>query len=1104
VEAFQENAIDEDVLPDLSDQDLASMGVLLGHRKKLLKAIAARSEGGTGADEAAQRPPTRGAASGERRQLTVMFVDLVGSTALSRQLDPEEMSAVIRGYQNSVAGEIARFEGHVAKFMGDGVLVYFGYPQAHEDDAERAVRAGLAVSDAVGLLADPSGGSLGARIGIATGLVVVGDLTGEGAAQEESVVGDTPNLAARLQALAGPGDVAIAPATRLLLGDLFDLDDLGERSLKGLDAPVRAWRVLGESVSEGRFEALHSGDLTPLVGREEELDLLLRRWQQAKDGEGQVVLLSGEAGIGKSRIIQALRARSAGDPHTRLRYFCSPYHVHSALYPVIGQLERAAGFLRNEPSEGKLRKLETLLGRGDGKGIGALPHVAALLSIPSEGRFPALDLTPQQQKTKCFEALLEQLDHLAQEQPVLQIVEDAHWIDPTSSELFELVASHIQSRPVLLVFTFRLDFTPPWTGYDHVTSLTLNRLGRNQGAAMIERTAGEKALPDEVLDQILAKSDGVPLFVEELTRTVLESGLMEDAGDRYVLREPLPLLAIPASLQDTLMARLDRLAEAKDVAQLASALGRTFNGELLAAVSTLDETALASALAKLIESGLLHRHGVGSSATYEFKHALVQDAAYHSLLKSTRKTYHERIAKILEEKFPEIVSTQPELVAFHYSEAQLFGLAIEYWRQAAQRAKVRSANMEAIAHGTKGLELISRLPESSERNRLELALQLTMGPAVIAVKGYGAPEVIRTYSRARELCQETGDLEQLFETTWGLWISAQFGARITTARGLCEDLLTIATEQSEPSLQLQAHHANWTTMLSTAELASCRQHAQRGVALYELEQHRGHAFIYGGHDPGVCAFNHMSQTSWFLGYAQQAVENSEFSISLAEKLTHPLSLLLSHSFAGWLHNFRREPELVGRHAEIAIKVSDEHGIAPHYRAAGLVLSGWALSAAGETEEGMARIRDGLEAYRASGTELRRSYLLSLLAEAHVWAGQRDEALEIMSEAFAHVETSGERRWEADLYRLKGTILLSGSKPDQGEAERCFLHAVEIAQGQGAKVLELRAVTSLARMLDEQGRHDEAQSLLAPVYDWFTEGFDTPDLKDAKALLNSLA
>ncbi len=1101
-EVFAENELDLVALPHVTEEDLKEIGVALGARRKLLAAISALGEVGAAATTVREPLPS-GAPEAERRQLTVLFADLVGSTALAELLDPEDMRDVLTAYQNTVAGEVTRYAGHVAKYMGDGVLAYFGWPQAHEDDAERAVRAGLAVTRALAGRKTPEGQAVEARIGIATGLVVVGDLVGEGAAQEEAVVGETPNLAARLQAVASAGEVVIAPGTRRLLGELFDLVDLGERPLKGLGRPVRAWRVLGESVAEGRFEALHTSGLTPLIGRQEELDLLLRRWQQAKEGEGQVLLLSGEAGIGKSRIIQALHERLAGEPHTRLRYFCSPYHVNSALYPVLGQLERAADFQRNDSSDAKLRKLDLLLGRGGGNASRAVPLIAALLSIPTEDRFPPLDLTPEQLKTQWFEEFLNQLDGLARERPVLQIVEDGHWIDPTSSELFELVVARIQSLPVLLVITFRPDFPPPWTGYDNVTSLTLNRLGRRQGAAVIERIAGEKALPDEVLDQILAKSDGMPLFIEELTRTVLESGLLQDAGDRYVLSGPLPPLAIPASLQDTLMARLDRLAVVKDVAQLASAIGRTFNGELLASVSTLDEAALADALEKLIESGLLHRFGVGLSATYEFKHALVQDTAYQSLLTSTRQAYHKRIAQTLEESFSETAATQPELLAFHYSEAQLIKPAVRYWQEAAQRAKERSANIEAVAHGTRGLELIRRLPDAPERNRLELDLQLTLGPAVIAVKGYSAPEVIQTYARARQLCQTAEDRGQLFETIWGLWISALYGARITAARGLCEELLTIAAERSDPSLQLQAHHANWTTMLSTAELVACRQHAQLGVALYDMEQHSGHSFIYGGHDPGVCAFNHMSQTSWYLGYAEQAVKNADWSIGLAEKLSHPFSLLLSHSFAGWLYNFRREPEWVSQHAEIAIKLCDEHGIAPHYRASGLVLSGWALAAQGETAEGIARIHVGLDAYRASGTELRRSYLLSLLAEAHGWAGQCDEALEIMSEAFAHVETSGERRWEAELNRLRGNLLLSSSKSSQSEAERCFMHAMEIAQTQGARVLELRAATSLARLLGEQGKREEVQDLLAPVYGWFTEGFDTPDLKDAKVLLNEL-
>ena len=683
--AFADHAIDAEVLPELTEADLEKLGVLLGHRKKLLKAIEALGRGGVPSTPVAQSLAPVARREAERRHLTVLFCDLAGSTALSGQLDPEAMRDVITRYQNAVAGEILRFEGHVAKFMGDGVLAYFGWPMAHEDDAERALRAGLALVRAVGER-EAAGRPLAARIGISTGLVVVGDLVGEGAAQEQAVVGETPNLAARLLTLAQPGCVVISQATRRLVGGRFDLEDLATHTLKGFAQPVHAWRVLGESRAEGRFEALHGAGLTPLVGREHELALLLDRFELASGGEGQVVLLSGEAGIGKSRITRSVIEHLATEPHTRLRYYCSPYYANSALHPVTAQLERAAGFLADDTTDQKLDKLEAMLGQASGRIAEAAPLAAALLSIPTGDRYPALNLTPQAQKARTFEVLLDQLTGLAARQPVLMILEDAHWIDPTTSELFELTIDRLQRLPILLLISFRPEFTSPWTGFAHITSLTLNRLGRNQGVAIIAELTGGKGLPDEVLKQILERTDGVPLFVEELTKAVLELGLVFDAGDHYELAGPLPPLAIPATLHDSLMARLDRLTPVKEVAQIGAVIGREFGHELLAAVAPLAGDQLDEALTQLVNSELLFRRGAAPQASYSFKHALIQEAAYQSLLKSKRQQLHARIADALEEGFPETTIIQPELLAQHYTEAGLAERAIAYWEKAGQRA----------------------------------------------------------------------------------------------------------------------------------------------------------------------------------------------------------------------------------------------------------------------------------------------------------------------------------------------------------------------------------------------------------------------------------
>jgi class 3 adenylate cyclase/pimeloyl-ACP methyl ester carboxylesterase len=757
-QSFRDNKIDARTLPHLTAEDLKELGVnAVGHRRLLFQAIAALSESAphTTDDQAATASAVPGPSKreAERRQLTVLFCDLVGSTELAGQLDPEDMSEIIRAYQNACAEVVQRWDGHVAKFMGDGVLVYFGYPKAHEDDAERAVRAGLELVEAIARLAPQPDVRLRVRIGVATGRVVVGDLVGEGASREESVVGETPNLAARLQTLAEPGDVVISGATRRLVGGLFELDDLGPQRLKGFAEPLTVWRVSGESISEGRFEARHAAALTSLVGREEEIALLLRRWKQARGDEGQVVLLSGEPGIGKSRIIREVRERLAGEVHLRLSYQCSPHHDTSPLFPVIEQLERAAGFERDDTAGTKLDKLESLLARGADKLGEAMPLVAALLSVPVGERYPSLDLTPQRQKQRTLEVLMDQLEGLAAEQPVLLVYEDVHWIDPTSLELLELAIERTQRLPVLLLITFRPEFQPPWTGQSHVTALSLTRLGRREGAAMVGRMVGDKALPPEVTAQIIDKTDGVPLFVEELTKMVLESGLLSDAGDHFELTGLLPPLAIPASLHDSLLARLDRLAPVKEVAQIGAVIGRDFSHELLAAVADRPDERLRTALDQLVSSELVFRRGALPDVTYTFKHALVRDAAYESLLKSRRQQLHARIAQTLCEQFIEQVETSPEFVAEHFTRAALHHEAARYWLKAGERAKAAYANREAVYHLEKCLSILSHTVETSATHVEATALALLGDLAGLAGN---MREANLHYDRALTRCRDHG------------------------------------------------------------------------------------------------------------------------------------------------------------------------------------------------------------------------------------------------------------------------------------------------------------------------------------------------------------
>jgi class 3 adenylate cyclase len=753
--AFRDNDVDAEVLPELTAGDLIGLGVTsIGHRRKLLAAIAALGAGTTiaVATTAPRHAPMQ--ADAERRQLTMMFCDLVGSTELSARLDPEDLREVISAYHRAVAEVVAGFDGFVAKYMGDGALAYFGYPRAHEDDAERAIHAGLGIIDAVGRLGVKAV-KLRTRVGVATGLVVVGDLIGEGSAQEQSVVGETPNLAARLQALAEPNTVVVAAGTRRLVGDLFEYRDLAAVEVKGIAAPVRASQILQPSAVASRFEALRGSALTPLIGRDEEIDLLLRRWVRAGVGDGQVVLISGEPGIGKSRLTAAVTERLHSEPHLRLRYFCSPYHEDSALYPFIDQLGRAAGFARDEPPAVRLEKLEVLLARSEPPEED-LALIADLMSLPASDDHPLPNLSPQRKKERILQALLRQLEGLARQQPVFMVFEDAHWIDPTSRELLDLIVERVRSLPVLLIMTFRPEFQPPWTGQPHVTMLALNRLDRRDRTTLAMQIAGGKALPDEVVDQIADRTDGVPLFVEELTKSVLESGLLRTETDRYVLDRALTPFAIPSSLHDSLMARLDRLSSVRRVAQMGATIGREFSYELLHAVSSLPEDELEAALTRLTASELVFQRGIPPDAVYTFKHALVQDAANSSLLRSARQQLHAQIAEALSTQSPELMDTQPELFAQHYAEAGLVEKSVAFWGKAGGRSFARSATAEAAAQFQKGLDELAILPDAPERQRQELELCSGLGVTLIAAKSYAAPETGRVFARARELWEELG------------------------------------------------------------------------------------------------------------------------------------------------------------------------------------------------------------------------------------------------------------------------------------------------------------------------------------------------------------
>jgi class 3 adenylate cyclase/tetratricopeptide (TPR) repeat protein len=1031
----------------------------------------------------------------ERRQLTVMFCDLVGSTALSAKLDPEDLRTVIGAYHRCCTELVERNGGFVAKFMGDGILAYFGYPQAHEHDAERAVRAGLALVEAVPKLETAAGVPLQVRVGIATGLVVVGDLVGSGAAQEQAVVGETPNLAARLQALAEPGGVVIASSTRRLTGGLFEYRDLGTVALKGFAENVPAWQVLGEGAAESRFEALRA-TTTPLIGREEEIDLLLRRWDQAKRGEGCVVLISGEPGIGKSRIAQDFVARLGGEPHTRLRYFCSPHHQDSALYPTVTQLERAAGFRREDTPEQRLEKLEAVLSQATNDLCEAVPLLADLLSIPIGDRYSTPSLNPQKRKQNTLRALLAQVEGLAARQPLLMVVEDAHWIDPTSRESLDLIINRNPALRVLVVITFRPEFTPPWLGLPQVTLLSLNRLPPRRGAEMIARLTGGKALPKEIADQIIDRTDGVPLFIEELTKAVVESGVLTDAGDRYTVAGALPPLAIPATLNASLLARLDRLAPVREVAQIGAALGRQFSHELISAVAPMPQQQLDDALAQLVSAELIFRRGSPPDAEYTFKHALVQDAAYSTLLRSRRQQLHVRIAATLEDYFPEIVVAQPVLLAQHCAEAGLAEKAVVYWLKAGRQALARSAMTEAVAQLQKGLDVLAGLPDGPWRREQELDLQFALRPALAATKGYAAPDVGETIARARELAEQLDRPEHLVRLIVSQWGFHLIRSEHRLAVSLAEQIEKIGEARNDVRVQLRGRRANGWTRFYLGEFVAARALLERCHGLAD-PAHR--AVGAGSEDPYASMLASLAVTSVYLGYIDQARSRVNEALSEARRLRQAHRLAEVLQCAIWIEFITYSPEM-HRPAEELLALSTEHGF-PLYLGWAIAFRGVSFTALGQVREGLTLLTQGLAAVRATGCVAQTAYVLMRLAEAYATLGQPVEGLNYLAEAAQIIETTEERMGEAELHRLRGDLL--NATGDRAAAEQSYHQALAVAERQSAKLFELRAATSLARLWRDKGKRTEARDLLAPIYGWFTEGFDTPVLQDAKALLDEL-
>jgi class 3 adenylate cyclase/predicted ATPase len=1104
---FRDNAINETVLPNVTAEDLKDLGIgIVGHRRILLNAIAAlriETDFKTALPAAVAAVNALRQDTAERRQVTVMFSDLVGSTALSARMDPEDLREVISVYQRCVAETVRRHGGFLAKYLGDGVLVYFGYPEAHEDDAERAVQAGLDLVVAVTALKSPV--ALQIRVGVATGLVVVGDLVGSGESLEHAIVGGTPNLAARLQGIAVPNSVVIAEATRRLLGNLFELQDLGPQKLKGIAGPVGAFVALRPSSVASRFEALHAGGFTELVGREEELDLLLRRWSRAKTGEGQVVLVSGEAGIGKSRLTAALLERLAGEPYTRLRYFCSPQHTDSALYPVSGQMERAAGFAHNDTSQGKLDKLDALLTRSSTPAQDAALF-AEMLSVPNDGRYPRLEMTPEQRRQRTLQALIAQTEALARSNPVLMIFEDAHWTDPTSLELSGRAVDRIANLNVLLIVTFRPEFEPPWIGRSHVTALTINRLARRDIDTMIDRVVGNKVLPTGIRQDIIERTDGIPLFVEEMTKAVLEAG-SEGAARHTAALVQSSALAVPASLYASLMARLDRLGPAKEVAQIGSVIGREFSHALLNAVVGKPEAELNSALQRLIGAGLLFRQGVPPHAIYLFKHALVQDAAYGTLLREPRRALHARIAEILESQFADIAERQPELLARHFTEAGLIEKAAGFWGKAGQRSLARSALIEAAQQLARALAQIATLSGAPALRREEIKLQVALINSLMHVKGYAAPETKAATEKARLLIEQAEALGEppddplmLFSVLYGFWGASYNAFNGAAVCELARQFLALAQKQGATVPLMMGHRLMGSSLLLTGDIAESRAHFDQAFAFYDPAMHRPLAMRFG-QDIGVSILMSRSYAMWLLGYPESALADAEQALKNAREIDHAPTLMIA--LANMTNILCGNYAMADTNLQDLVALADDKG-AVWWQALGISLQGYLSALTGEASNSVRTINTAVTVWRSTGSTVFIPLSLLFLATAYAELGQLDDAGRCVGEAMTVVEKTKERWFEADIHDMAGKLALMSRQRDLAKAEAYFERALAVARKQGAKSLELRAAMSMAGLWLDQGKRSEARDLLAPVYAWFTEGFDTIDLKKAKTLLDALA
>lgn len=1044
----------------------------------------------------------------ERRQLTVVFSDLVSFTQLSQKLDPEDLNTVVHNYYNVCKSVCKSYEGHVANYLGDGVLIFFGYPAAHEDDALRAVRTGLAIIEGVSALNQRTGNTAGVplqvRVGVHTGLMIVGD---ERAGNwQQMALGETLNIAARLQGVAQPDGVVVSAATQRLVSGFFALRSLGIHALKGVEQPMEVFAVSHETTARTRLEAAGRGGLTPLTGREREVEVLLTSWQEAFQGRGHAVVLGGEAGIGKSRLVQMLKEHVANVPGAWLTPCqCSPYHKSTAFHHYADLLERVVlKFDRNERQTDRLQKVEGLLRQYGISVETALPPLAALLAIPPEaGYTPEPD--PQKQKRAIIDSYVHILRERSKRQPLLLVVEDLHWADPSSLQLLGEVLEGLAGSRFLALFTCRPEFVSPWLGWPAVKHLTLQRLDERQVRAVCVGVAHGKRLPDEVIAQIVARTDGVPLFVEELTKMVLESGLLRETADAFDLCGPLPPLAIPSTLQDSLMARLDRLSKVKEIAQIGAVMGREFSYELMRTVYPLEDTLLRFSLGQLVEAELLFQKGDGANSTYIFKHALVQEAAYQSLVKSRRQHYHQLIAQVLETHFPHEAAMEMEVLAHHYIEANLPWQAIPYLLRAGATAANRSAHSEAITHLNRALELLKILPDGTRRWELEINALIALGVSFAATRGYGVREVERTYARARALSEQCGTPGQLFQSRYGLWRLHMLRAEYHTATRQGEELLELALRQENDAFLIAAHRALGATVFYRGQFRRSMEHVASVIAATSGTVGDSATLIsdiYDVVDPRVTCHSYLSWNLWMLGHPDQARKESQHAIQLAGHLNHPFSLALALSFATWLEQFRGNVQGVRDLATQALAHCQHHGF-PFWTGWNQVLLGWATSHDPElsaTRDPVALINEGLANWKEKGSNLGRGYFLCLLAETHLRLGNWLPAMDALAQARTFAEENDERYWDAERHRLDGELLLlRGESPEA--ALKCFRQSLARAREQAAHALELRAAISLARCERQVGPDGTARTGLSAVLAGFTEGQDSPDVQAARSLLD---